>query len=464
MNLLLKIEDPTGDRRTELLSHTTQPVVLGRGESCHIRLKDPTVGQEALILSPGETRHSSPFWMKVPSASPAGRLGDLCVREAHFPIGIPLQIGETRLTLSPRAPQSMLPQYPSGVRPWLTCSEEGRRTLWTTKKAAETELSTYLAGETGTGKEVLAHLVHAWSSRKSGAFVPLHCGALPLALAESELFGHVKGAFTGAHQSRPGALLQAHGGTLFLDEIGDLSMDIQVKLLRFLENGEIRPVGADRPSKADVRLICATHHPLLKLVEEGRFRRDLYYRLASVTIQIPTLRSRPEDIAMLARQFGQDLHRSISPHAILRLQAHAWHGNVRELRHAVERAIGLAGNFSPVLNEDAFDFLLTPENISERPELELGEAALSLKEMEKAMVLKALRLSQGNRAQAARILGVARSTLFEMLKRHKIREAKKPLTGTGGSKEDSRIIRRSLENRQTQPHRSPSVLQTDRSV
>ncbi len=427
MNLQLKIEDPTGDSRTASLSTSSDPIVLGRGANCHILLKDPTLAQEALVLSPGEVKNSSPFWVKVPQLSPAGRLGDLCVREAHLPIGIPLQIGETRLTLQTKSSQSTLPSFPSGVRPWLTCSESGRQTLWTTKKAAETHLSIYLAGETGTGKEVLAQLTHAWSLRKSGPFVPLHCGALPLSLAESELFGHVKGAFTGAHQHRPGALLQAHGGTLFLDEIGDLPMDIQVKLLRFLENGEIRPVGADRPSKVDVRLICATHHPLLKLVEEGKFRRDLYYRLASITVQIPPLRHRPEDISLLARQFASDLDRSVSPHAILRLQAHAWHGNVRELRHAVERATGLAGAFTPVLSEDSFNFLLSSENITERPELELGQPVLTLKEMEKIMLLKALRLSDGNRAKAARILGVARSTLFEMLKRHKIRESRKPL-------------------------------------
>src|SRR6185437_13187356 len=185
------------------------------------------------------------------------------------------------------------------------------------------------ARETGTGKEVLAHLLHAWSARASGPFVPINCGALPLSLAESELFGHVKGAFTGAANQRPGALMQAHGGTLFLDEIGDLPLDIQVKLLRFLENGEIRPVGADRPSRADVRLICATHHPLQKLVEEGKFRRDLYYRLASVTLEIPSLRSRPEDVEMLARKFATELGKTISTQALLRLQVHSWPGNVR---------------------------------------------------------------------------------------------------------------------------------------
>jgi two-component system NtrC family response regulator len=314
---------------------------------------------------------------------------------------------------------------PLGVKPWLTRSEEGKTTLWNTKKAAETSLSIYIAGETGTGKEVLAHLIHAWSERKSGPFIPLHCGALPLSLAESELFGHVKGAFTGAIHHRTGALMQAHGGTLLLDEIGDLSMDIQVKLLRFLENGEIRPVGSDRTSKADVRLVCATHHPLLQLVAEGKFRQDLYYRLASVTIQIPPLRNRPDDIHLLACQFASDLGRTLTPRALLRLKAHSWRGNVRELRHAVERATGLAGRFNPILGEDAFEFLLTPENISETPGLELGLPVLTLAEMEKVALLKALKLAGGNRAEAAKILGVARSTVFELMKRHKVHEPRR---------------------------------------
>jgi transcriptional regulator with PAS, ATPase and Fis domain len=395
-------------------------------------LRDPTVPPEALILWPAQAEGSnqalgrSPFWIRVPKDSPGVRLGDLNVRESELPARVPVRIGETLLIVEPEASDLSLPTFPGGARPWFTRTESGRKTLWMARKAAATPLSIYLAGETGTGKEVLAHLLHAWSQRASGPFVPLHCGALPLSLAESELFGHVKGSFTGAVQSRPGALMQAHGGTLFLDEIGDLPLDIQVKLLRFLENGEIRPVGADRPSRADVRLLCATHHPLLKLVGEGRFRRDLYYRLASVTIEIPPLRARPEDVAMLAERFASELERSISPRALLRLQAHAWPGNVRELRHAIERASGLAGPFTPVLNEESFEFLLTPDNVTRRPELELGAAVLSLEEMERVLILRALKLAGGNRAKAAKILGVARSTLFEMLKRHRIRGSSAP--------------------------------------
>ncbi len=432
MNWQIRIQDPSGETRIlPLQGGLKSSARLGSSPTeSDILLRDPTVPKHAAQLCAREAGASlSPYWLRIPEGAPSLRLGDLEVREAHLPPGLPVHLGESSLVLEIQASDLSLPHQPSGIRHWLTRCEEGRKVLWMAKKAAATPLSIYLAGETGTGKEVLAHLLHAWSDRASGPFVPLHCGALPLSLAESELFGHVKGAFTGAVTHRPGALMQAHNGTLFLDEVGDLPLDIQVKLLRFLENGEIRPVGADRPSRADARILCATHQPLKKLVEEGRFRRDLYYRLASVTVEIPPLRHRPEDILMLSNQFATDLNRSLSPRALLRLQAHSWPGNVRELRHSIERASGLAGPFTPVLSEDAFEFLLTPDNVGDRPELELG-AILTLDEMERVLLVKALRLAQGNRAKAAKILGVARSTLFEMLKRHKI-QGPKSLSGGG---------------------------------
>lgn len=418
MKWQFRIEDPSGESRIVPARGT---LTVGRppaSDGDFITLRDPTAPKIAMIIWVKEGE-DSPFWMKASEDAPSVYLGDLAVREAQIPAGVPIRVGETRIILERESEHLSLPEFPTGIRAWQTQSESGRKLLWLAKKAAATPLSLYLAGETGTGKEVLAHLLHAWSERASGPFVPLHCGALPLSLAESELFGHVKGAFTGASSHRPGALMQAHGGTLFLDEIGDLPMDIQVKLLRFLENGEIRPVGADRPSRADVRLLCATHLPLHKLVEEGKFRRDLYYRLASVTLEIPSLRSRPDDIAMLAQRFAEDLGRTVSSRAMLRLKAHTWPGNVRELRHAIERASGLAGPFAPVLNEDAFSFLITAESAEKTPELAFG-STLTLKEMERAMILKALKLSQGNRSHAAKILGIARSTLFEMMKRHRI--------------------------------------------
>ncbi len=422
----IRIQAPSGETRTLPLKGSS---TLGRSEECSIVLKDPTIPQEAAVLwaasEPqcfGET-DPSPFWIRMNEESPEKcnlTLGDLRIREAHVPAQIPFQLGETLFSIEPTEPQTYLPEQPSGIRHWKTTSEEGARVLWMAQKTANTPLSIYLAGETGTGKEVLAHLIHNWSARASGPFIPINCGALTLSLAESELFGHVKGAFTGAFTHRPGALMQAHNGTLFLDEVADLSLDIQVKLLRFLENGEIRPVGADRSTRADVRLLCATHQPLKKLVEEGKFRRDLYYRIASVTLEIPPLRTRPKDIELLAREFGAELDRTLSPRALHRLQAHAWPGNVRELRHAIERASGLAGPFCKLLQEDAFEFLLSSDALTHTPELELGSAALTLCEMERVLILKALKICEGNRRKAAKVLGVARSTLFVMLKRHQI--------------------------------------------
>ena len=429
MKWQIRVQDPSGEERifpargsVSIGTRGGTGDGTGGGDESGILLRDPTAPRSAMLLwaAAEQDESLSPFWMRVPEGAPSALLGDLSVREAHLPCGVPVRIGETKIVLEPVADELAFPNLPGGVRPWLTRAESGRQLLWTAKKAAATPLSLYIAGETGTGKEVIAQLLHAWSERATGPFVPLHCGALPLSLAESELFGHVKGSFTGATHHRPGALMQAHGGTLFLDEVGDLPLDIQVKLLRFLENGEIRPVGADRPSRADARLLCATHLPLQQLVEEGKFRRDLYYRLASVTLEIPTLRSRLDDIELLASRFAAELGRTISSRAMLRLKAHRWPGNVRELRHAIERASGLAGPFATALTEESFSFLITPDSVSRTPEVEFGAACLTLKEMERVMLLKALKLAQGNRAQAAKILGIARSTLFEMLKRHRI--------------------------------------------
>ncbi|MFZ9594548.1 MAG: sigma-54 interaction domain-containing protein [Bdellovibrionia bacterium] len=416
MSWTLRIHEPSGETRKIAIQNQ---LTIGRNQSSQLVLKDPTVALEAACLYPDRPSPISYFWLKIPEHAPPAQLAGMAVREVQFPIGVPLRLGETQLLLEPTGQKHELPPTPANARPWLTRSESGRELLWMARKAAATPLSVYLSGETGTGKEVLAHLIHSWSDRKSGPFIPLHCGALPPTLVESELFGHVKGAFTGAIESRPGALMQAHQGTLFLDEIGDLPLEIQVKLLRFLENGEIKPVGSDRFCKANVRLICATHRSLLDLSHEGKFRKDLYFRLASIPLTIPSLRSRPEDIELLAREYAQRFQKTLSPGALLRLKAHRWPGNVRELRHCVERAASLSSS-SAFLDPQAFSFLLTAENVRQQPELELGASVLSLHEMEKALLLKVLNLCHGNRRKSAEVLGVARSTLFEMLKRHHI--------------------------------------------
>lgn len=426
MSLSLVIEDPSGESRlfplTQALldSSRVTPLKLGRTPVSDLVLRDPTLPEHAATLTLDSK--GSTLWVRSAQDTLNFKLGDFVAREMAWPLEMPLKLGETTLTLrKSRTSNFELPEVPRSVRAWQTVSESGRQLLWNLKKSSATPLSIYLAGETGTGKEVLANLIHVWSERASGPFVPLNCGALPLNLVESELFGHTKGAFTGAIAQRPGALLQAHGGTLFLDEIGDLPLDIQVKLLRFLEDGEIRAVGSDTRSHANVRLICATHKPLAELVEAGTFRRDLYYRLASIGLTIPTLRDRPEDIAHLARVFASEFSRTLSPQAVLRLQAHNWPGNVRELRHAVERACGMAGPFETVLKESDFEFLgFSAQRSNQTAPKPENAPVLTLSEMERFMVLKALKIARGNRAQAAKILGVARSTLFEMLKRHGI--------------------------------------------
>jgi len=357
------------------------------------------------------------------------RLGDFRVQALDLPFLVPIKVGDTELIFTETEVRTRTQEFGPGERPWVTESLKGQQMLESVKKAAQTRLSVYLNGETGTGKEVLARWVHLWSERASAAFIPINCGAVSVSLAESELFGHVKGAFTGAHKDRPGALLQAHGGTLFLDEVGDLPPELQVKLLRFLENGEIRPVGSDRVLHADVRIVCATHKPLRALVQEGKFRQDLFYRLASIPIAIPTLRSRPEDVRALAIKFADEFDKTLTREAIARLQVNSWPGNVRELRHAIERACGSVGRDEKIIHAPEFDFLsdsaMASGLQSTAPELPPGSEGLpgicTLEEMEKFMILRALNLVNGNRSDAARILGVARSTLFVMMKRHGIR-------------------------------------------
>ncbi|MBI3535918.1 MAG: sigma-54-dependent Fis family transcriptional regulator [Deltaproteobacteria bacterium] len=352
MNWQVKIQDPSGQVRRLILNDTKNPFSLGREESSAIFLNDFSLPKKVgHFWRENEKTQCSPFWFKLcgDEQNSIVCLGDLFIREAHIPAGIPLKIGDTILTLEETTVDKKdPPEFPAGVKPWLTCTSDGVNLLWSAKKAAQSPLSIYLEGETGTGKEVLARLMHAWGERCSGPFVPIHCGALPMSLAESELFGHVKGSFTGAISHRPGALIQAHGGTLFLDEVGDLPLEIQVKLLRFLEDGELRAVGSDHATHADVRIICATNQSLKKLVEEKKFRQDLFYRLATVSLNIPSLRSRPQDIELLAKQFVSCYKKTLSPKALFRLKNYPWPGNVRELRHVIERTCALSASFEEI--------------------------------------------------------------------------------------------------------------------
>ncbi len=284
-----------------------------------------------------------------------------------------------------------------------------------------------LEGESGTGKELIARAVHANSPRRERLFVPVNCAALPDALLETELFGHEKGAFTGAAGVKQGLFETAHEGTIFLDEIGDMGLSLQVKLLRVIQEQEVRRVGGTGSIKVNVRIVAATNRDLANLVKEGRFREDLFYRLNVVRIGLPPLRERREDIPMLAHHFLQKFSGGMTsqiagfvPDALALLQRYHWPGNVRELENAIERAVSLSHG-PLVLPDDLPDTIRnagamsgddTVGTVSGRE-----EALLTLDEVQKRHLMRVLRETGGNKVRAAKILGIDRRTLYRMAER-----------------------------------------------
>ena len=294
----------------------------------------------------------------------------------------------------------------------------------TIRQVAPSRATVLIQGESGTGKELVAHALHQLSPRNKGPFVAVHCAALSTTLLESELFGHEKGAFTGAAERRRGRFELADGGTLFLDEIGEIDAALQVKILRVLEERRFERVGGQETIDVDVRLVAATNRNLKKLVEEGKFREDLFYRLDVVTVTMPPLRERPGDLPLLVQHFIQSLAREnekkidgITPDAMQALAAHEWPGNVRELRNAVERMVVLARGDRLTLRD-------LPPNLREgAPAAAPRGGALSLEANEKQMIVRALKAHDGNVTKAAADLGISRRTLHRKLNEYGLRGA-----------------------------------------
>jgi DNA-binding NtrC family response regulator len=293
-------------------------------------------------------------------------------------------------------------------------------------RAAATDSTVLITGETGTGKEVAARVLHDASRRRHAPFVAINCAAIPAELLESELFGHTRGAFTGAVTQRAGRIVEANGGTLFLDEIGDLPLPMQAKLLRVIQERTLTPVGSNTSVAIDVRIVAATHRDLAAEVAARTFREDLFYRLNVIPVHLPPLRERPDDILPLAAHFliaAANLAgpaRTLSGDAERRLLAHAWPGNVRELKNAMERVAALARG--PLVTADDLAFLTAPRaGVSEIPaallDLPLPQA---IEWLERAAIERALQQSAGNRAEAARRLGISRQSLYTKIAAYKL--------------------------------------------
>ncbi|MEZ5329487.1 MAG: PEP-CTERM-box response regulator transcription factor [Verrucomicrobiales bacterium] len=297
------------------------------------------------------------------------------------------------------------------------------------QKVAKSDAPVLLLGESGTGKEMAANAIHRQSARKGQPFVAINCSAIPESLIESELFGHEKGAFTDAHAQRLGLIESAEGGTLLLDEIGELSPPVQVKLLRFLQEKCIQRVGGRKEITIDTRVIAATHANLNDEIDKGRFRQDLYFRLAVVELQLPPLRDRGNDVSVLSRQFLQQFAKEngkqnlkFAPETVDAMIAHDWPGNVRELQNRVHRAVIMADN--RLISAEDLELTPSPRADGSKSEVSLKEAKLKL---ERQMVQRALISHEGKVAAAARELGVSRPTLYELMDKLNISKAE-PMT------------------------------------
>jgi two-component system response regulator GlrR len=300
---------------------------------------------------------------------------------------------------------------------WPTRSSRMQALLTETQAAARSNASVLIRGETGTGKEVLARYIHRCSERADGAWITVNCAAIPEHLLESELFGHVKGAFTGATGTSPGLIRAAHGGSLFLDEIGDMPLDLQAKLLRVLEERQVRPVGSTTEHAVDIRVVSATHRDLSAAIAEGTFRTDLYYRLNVIELQLPPLSERREDIPLLAQQFLDELcnpdnRKVYAPEALEMLMAAGWPGNVRQLRNAVERNVALAPGVV-ISREQVRDAL--GQDTSGFPSFDEARELFT-----HDYLVQLIKIADGNVTRAAKLAQRNRTDFYKLMKRHGI--------------------------------------------
>ncbi|RKH16652.1 FHA domain-containing protein [Corallococcus sp. CA047B] len=394
---------------------TGDSFTVGKDVGCDLVLQDRFISGKHLKV----TRQDGVFHVVDLRSTNGTWLGPVRLFEAEVTLPTSLRVGEAELILEVvPATKKEAPSF-HGI---LGGDPSVRQLTDLIQRVAPSTAAVTILGESGTGKELVANALHACSPRANRPLIPVNCAAISKELIESELFGHEKGAFTGSVGARKGAFEEADGGTLFLDEIGELPLDLQAKLLRALESGEIKRVGASRPIHVDVRVVAATNRDLLAASREGRFREDLYYRLCVVPLHLPPLRNRRGDVVGLAEHFvrtfaprGQTVR--LTQPALERLQQHAWPGNIRELRNVVHRALLLRKGPSIDAGDLSFDQEVNRETGITVPELPPGMTLEQmLEKLERQIIETALRRFNNNRERVARELGLARSTLFKRLK------------------------------------------------
>jgi len=413
----LVITPPTGQDRAVVLS--VPQVRIGASAANDVVLEDEHASRFHC-----EIRKTSEGYLLRDLGSMNGtRVGDVDVKECLLHPGAVITVGGThiRFLADDGKPEEFLVGKSDFFGNLVARSLRMREVFGVLERVVATDLTVLIGGETGCGKDVMARAIHAASTRADKPFVVFDCGAVAPSLIESEIFGHVKGAFTGANENRDGAFVRANGGTLFLDEIGELSPSLQPKLLRAIEARTIRPVGGGHEIPVDVRILAATNRDLEEAVRNGSMREDLFYRLSVVTIQIPALRERMEDLPVLAEKIVEvgSKRLRLASEALSVLEQYDWPGNVRELRNVIESAAAVCDTdtieakhlvfFRPHRNERA-----------KSPAVESSLAGKSLESVEREAIMQALERCEGNKARTARELGISSSTLYLKLKKYSI--------------------------------------------
>lgn len=413
MNYLIEnLADPQ-QQRVEIADY----LYVGKDPNCGLFIENPQIEKKHCLI---ETKNNSVFIKDLRSTT-GTFINGTRILEAELQDGDIISVGTTELMLHNKLKLKKDFSLSSQCEFW-------NKQLSQLSTVAQTHFPVLLLGPSGTGKDVIAQRLHQQSQRAQQIFLSVNCSALNETLIESELFGHTKGSFTGAIADRKGAFETARGGTLFLDEIGDLPYSLQAKLLRALENSEIRPVGSDRNIKTNVRIIAATHQNLYQKIREGNFRSDLFYRLNVVSVEVPALKDRMEDFESLLYTFAKEMRVRFSHNAILKLKNYDWPGNIRELKNVVSRASALFPKQQ--IDETHIEHLLNrkeklahaPTGVSYSGSSEQNQFSV-IREIERQMILKRLAANHGNQKRTAVDLGMPKSTLHDRIRTYNIKVA-----------------------------------------